>query len=95
MTFLVKLMPEAAVMTNTTQTTMTDPAPSAAPQLPDPRPLHRRAMTQTESIVAAVEPGQLGNSTPCAEYDVRALLSHIVGGLNRVAIAGEGGDAMA
>jgi hypothetical protein len=68
---------------------------STTQQLPDPRPVHRQAMTQTESIVAAVEPGQLGNPTPCAEYDVRALLSHIVGGLNRVAIAGEGGDALA
>jgi uncharacterized protein (TIGR03086 family) len=56
---------------------------------------NRQAMTQTESIVAAVEPGQLTNPTPCAEYDVRALLSHIVGGLNRVAIVGEGGDALA
>ena len=61
----------------------------------DPRPIHRRAMAQTEAIVAAVEPGQLGLPTPCAEYDVRALLSHIVGGLNRVAIVGEGGDALA
>jgi len=61
----------------------------------DPREIHRRAMAQTESIVAAVGPGQLGLPTPCAEYDVRALLSHVVGGLNRVAIAGEGGDALA
>ena len=52
-------------------------------------------MAQTETIVAATEPGQLGLPTPCAEYDVRALLSHIVGGLNRVAIVGEGGDALA
>ena len=64
-------------------------------QTTDPREIHRRAMAQTESIVAAVGPGQLGLPTPCAEYDVRALLSHIVGGLNRVAIAGEGGDALA
>ena len=61
----------------------------------DPREIHRRAMTQTEAIVVAVEPGQLGLPTPCPEYDVRSLLSHIVGGLNRVAIVGEGGDALA
>jgi uncharacterized protein (TIGR03086 family) len=93
MTFLVKLILEAAVITNTTQQNMTDP--SSTRQQPDPRPVHRQAMTQTESIVAAVGPGQLTHPTPCDEYDVRALLSHIVGGLNRVAIAGEGGDALA
>ena len=61
----------------------------------DPRKIHQRGVAQTESIVAAVQPGQLGLPTPCDQYDVRALLSHIVGGLNRVAIVGEGGDALA
>jgi len=75
-------------MTNMTEPNTTEP-------MTDPRPIHRRAMAQTEVIVAAVQPGQLGLPTPCAEYDVRALLSHIVGGLNRVAIVGEGGDALA
>jgi uncharacterized protein (TIGR03086 family) len=75
---------QAALMTN-----MTDPT------MADPRPIHQRAMAQTESIVAAVQPGQLAQPTPCAEFDVRALLSHIIGGLNRVAIAGQGGDALA
>jgi len=75
-------------MTNTTEPNTTEP-------MTDPRPIHCRAMAQTEAIVAAIEPSQLGLPTPCAEYDVRALLSHIVGGLNRVAIVGEGGDALA
>ena len=61
----------------------------------DPREIHQRAVAQTESVVAAVRPAQLGLPTPCAEYDVRALLSHTVGGLNRIAIVGEGGDALA
>jgi uncharacterized protein (TIGR03086 family) len=64
-------------------------------KITDPRPLHRRAVAQTESIVAAVRPGQLGLPTPCAEYDVRALLSHTVGGLTRIALIGEGADALA
>ena len=63
-------------------------------QMTDPREIHQRAMAQTESIVAATSPGQLSQPTPCAEYDVRALLSHMVGGLNRIAIMGEGGDAL-
>jgi len=64
-------------------------------QMTDPREIHQRAMAQTESIVAAVRPAQLALPTPCAEYDVRALLSHIVGGLNRIAVVGEGGDGLA
>jgi uncharacterized protein (TIGR03086 family) len=64
-------------------------------QMTDPRQIHQRAMTQTGSIVAAVRPDQLGLPTPCTEYDVRALLSHIVGGLNRIALVGEGAGALA
>ena len=61
----------------------------------DPRELHQRAMAQTEAIVAAVTPSQLTLPTPCAEYDVRALLSHMIGGLTRHAVTGEGGDGLA
>lgn len=56
----------------------------------DPRPLHRRAIAQTEAVVAGVSPSQLGLPTPCPEYDVRALLAHIAGGLTRAARVGEG-----
>ncbi|MGH3151702.1 MAG: TIGR03086 family metal-binding protein [Streptosporangiaceae bacterium] len=70
-----------------TQNTMT--------QNTDPREIHQRAMAQTEIIVAAVGPGQLALATPCTEYDVRALLSHMVGGLTRIAVVGEGGDGLA
>ena len=80
-------------MTNTTEPNTTEP--NTTEHMTDPRPIHRRAMDQTEAIVAAVQPGQLGLPTPCPEYDVGALLSHVVGGLNRVAIVGEGGDALA
>ena len=59
-------------------------------QMTDPREIHQRAMAQTETIVAAVRPAQLALPTPCAEYDVRALLSHIVGGKvpGRIAVSG-------
>jgi uncharacterized protein (TIGR03086 family) len=56
----------------------------------DPRPLYRRAVAQTATTVAAVTPDQAARPTPCTEYDVRALLAHIVGGLTRTALVGEG-----
>jgi uncharacterized protein (TIGR03086 family) len=56
----------------------------------DPRPLYRRAVAQTEAIVAAVTQDQLDLPTPCPEYDVRTLLAHITGGLTRTALVGEG-----
>jgi uncharacterized protein (TIGR03086 family) len=62
----------------------------------DPRPLYRRAVAQTETIVAAVTQDQFGLPTPCPEYDVRTLLAHITGGLTRTALIGEGDpDALA
>ena len=66
-----------------------------AQNIPDPRPMHARALAQAESIVAAVGQDQLGLPTPCPEYDVRTLLSHVVGGLTRIAVIGEGGDGLA
>jgi len=61
----------------------------------DPREYYERALAQTEQVVAAVRPDELGGPTPCTEFDVRALVNHIVGGITRAAITGEGGDALA
>ena len=57
----------------------------------DPREMYSRAIAQTASLVAAVRPDQFDDPTPCTEYDVRALISHIVGGMNRTAHVGLGG----
>jgi uncharacterized protein (TIGR03086 family) len=65
------------------------------PGTTDPRTIYARALDQTAAIIENVKPGQLGDPTPCTEYDVRALLSHMVGGLNRAATMGEGGDGLA
>lgn len=59
----------------------------------DPRPTFNRALEQAGRQVAAVGPGELGNRTPCTDYDVRALLGHIVAVLQKVARVGAGRDA--
>ncbi|MEV8019381.1 TIGR03086 family metal-binding protein [Streptomyces sp. NPDC086554] len=62
---------------------------------PDPRPFFDRATGQLAALIATVRPEQLEAATPCDEYDVRRLLSHIVGGTRRFQVVGEGGDGLA
>ncbi|MDA2807569.1 TIGR03086 family metal-binding protein [Nocardiopsis suaedae] len=59
----------------------------------DPRPTFARALDQAQRQVAAVGPDELTGRTPCADYDVRALLGHVVAVLHKFARAGRGGDA--
>ncbi|MFF4401585.1 TIGR03086 family metal-binding protein [Streptomyces sp. NPDC001480] len=61
----------------------------------DPRPLYARATEQAAALIKTVRPEQLSGPTPCAEFDVRTLLSHTVGGTRRIAVVGEGGDGLA
>lgn len=61
----------------------------------DPRPVYTRATEQAAALIGTVRPDQLDGPTPCAEFDVRALLGHIVGGTRRHAVIGEGGDGLA
>src|SRR5437868_5016512 len=39
--------------------------------------LLERALDQTAGLIAAIEPHQAGLATPCAGWDVRALVSHL------------------
>ncbi|GAA5113136.1 maleylpyruvate isomerase N-terminal domain-containing protein [Pseudonocardia adelaidensis] len=57
------------------------------------RPLFVRSLDQTEQQIAAVRPDELSNRTPCADYDVRALLGHGVGVVHKIARVGAGVDA--
>ncbi|WUV20780.1 TIGR03086 family metal-binding protein [Streptomyces sp. NBC_01485] len=61
----------------------------------DPRPAYTRATEQAAALIRTVRAEQLAGPTPCAEFDVRTLLSHIVGGTLRIAVVGEGGDGLA
>ena len=61
----------------------------------DPRPVYARATEQAAALVKTVRTEQLSGPTPCTEFDVRTLLSHMVGGTLRIAVVGEGGDGMA
>ena len=45
----------------------------------DVRKLYHRAMDAYGDHVHAVPDGQWGAPTPCAEWDVRALVNHVVG----------------
>src|SRR4026207_2559946 len=42
--------------------------------------LHERALASTRAYVAGIGPDQWHERTPCAEYDVHALVNHIVSG---------------
>ena len=54
-----------------------------------------QAVTTAGTTLAAVRPDQIDSSTPCAEFDVRTLIGHMLVVLRRVALLGEGGDPMA
>src|SRR3954469_10414454 len=62
----------------------------STPLATDPRPAFASATATACAVAAAVRPDQLDGPTPCAEYDVRALLGHVVAVLRRVAAVGRG-----
>ena len=58
----------------------------------DPRPVLDRAIATGGAVIAGVRPDQLTAPTPCPEMDVRAMLSHLVGVLGRIAALGNDDD---
>lgn len=73
-------------------TSTTSPSPY---NLVDPRSILSRAVATTASVVAGIRTDQLAAPTPCAEMDVRAMLGHLVGVLDRIAALGQGNDPFA
>ena len=69
--------------------------PTQAPPSPAPEEmlaLQARAATLAQRVINQVGDEQMGDPTPCAEWDVRALLGHMVGGNRMVATIVGGGE---
>lgn len=58
----------------------------------DPRPILGRALATGGAVIAGVRPDQLTAPTPCPDMDVRAMLSHLVAVLDRIAALGNDED---
>ena len=61
----------------------------------DPRPILDRAIATGAAVIARVRSDQLSAPTPCSEMDVRAMLGHLVGVVDRIAALGQGQDPFA
>ena len=48
-------------------------------RVPDPIQLYEATARQTREFITGVKPGQLGDPTPCTEWNVQALLDHVIG----------------
>jgi uncharacterized protein (TIGR03086 family) len=72
---------------------MTTNAPDR-PLTTDPRPAFFAAVRTACDTVAEVPPGRLSEPTPCSEYDVRALLGHLVAVFHRVTSLAAGAPAV-
>jgi hypothetical protein len=51
-----------------------------------------RTLAQTEAIVARVRPEQATLPTPCASWDVRALVNHVVHDVQQFTVTVHGGE---
>ncbi len=74
---------------------MTSTTTSTTHHRTDPRPILDRAVATGESVIVGIRADQLANPTPCSEMDVRTMLGHLVGVLDRIAALGEGNDPFA
>lgn len=63
------------------------------PQLIDPRPVYLGATAWVTSLLGAVREDQGSLPTPCDEFDVRTLSSHLIGTAGRIIAIAEVGSA--
>ena len=52
--------------------------------------MYARALDRTRGVVAGTRRDQLGDPTPCTDWDVRTLLNHLIGGCITFAAGAEG-----
>src|SRR5436305_10885978 len=52
--------------------------------------LHERALDEAARLVGGVRPDQMGQPTPCSDWDVRTLIAHLVAGNVRFLDVAEG-----
>ena len=52
--------------------------------------MYGRALERTREVVAGTRADQLGDQTPCTDWNVHALLNHIIGGCLSVAAGAKG-----
>ncbi|WP_246540938.1 TIGR03086 family metal-binding protein [Mycobacterium spongiae] len=71
---------------------MITPTSPTGNHLKDPRPILDRAIVTGGSVIAGVRPERLTHPTPCTDMNVRELLAHLIGVLDRVAALGNGDD---
>ncbi|WP_197420193.1 TIGR03086 family metal-binding protein [Mycobacterium sp. NAZ190054] len=74
---------------------MITPTSSTTDQLKDPRPILDRAIATAGVVIDGVRSEQLTDPTPCTDMNVRELLAHLIGVLDRVAALGNGEDPFA
>lgn len=60
----------------------------------DPRPVFAEATAWVAALLRATKTEQLADPTPCTDFDVAALGSHLIGTVRRAVAIGEGADPL-
>lgn len=82
-------------MSTSPTTTRTDGRPDEHPgaELPDPRVAVARSQARIADLLAGVDPDRFDDPTPCADFDVRRLVEHLFGVVDRMEAMGHGRPA--
>ena len=60
--------------------------------MPNPVELFEKATNRVSEVVSGIKQDQISASTPCSEWDIRALLGHLIGGAENFAKVLSGTD---